>query len=278
LARNEELDRLLEQAADQYQRINASLQAQAIRELNRIRAELIEKLASYTDANGKIAQVRLQSLINDLNTIEMRMREANATTMNSVIEQSAAAGVTAYSEITAGVIGVTVGEMLGGAAFDRVNQNVFQAAINRYGDDGLVILNRVWRVTREQRLAIQQALTSGVVTGKGVNSIIADVRKVYDNETWKIKRLVVTEGNITYRMASSYTAQQSPYVKALRIHRGKADRPEHRCSQLEKIDRYGYGNGLYKPTDPEVLHPHVNCTSYTTYELVDDVEAVKRNA
>jgi hypothetical protein len=278
MERNEELDRLLEQAADQYQRINANLQAQALQELDRIRAELIEKLTSYTDSSGKISQIRLQSLINDLNTIETRVREANMSAMNNVVEQSAAAGVTAYSEITAGILGVTVADFLGGTAFDRVNQNVFQAAINRYGDDGIVISNRVWRVTREQRLAIQQALTSGVVTGKGVNSIIADVRKVYDNETWKIKRLVVTEGNITYRMASAYTAQQSPYVKALRIHRGKADRPEHRCSQLEKIDRYGYGNGLYKPTDPEVLHPHVNCTSYTTYELIDNVEAVKRNA
>lgn len=263
------LNRLLRESAEQYKGINTRLQRFALREIERIRLELVELLLKYADRDNRVAINRINALLRELERLQEQTRKTLEDSIRDGVRHSAEYGVdSGLTALRSALTGTTEAAIVA-AQFDYINDRVFQYVINRFGKDGLVLSDRIWKLSREQYNEIEAVIRSGIVSGKSVNTMVAQVRKVYDNETWKIRRLVVTEGNTAYRTASSYLAQESRVVKGLRIHRGRANRPNHRCTQLEKIDRYGLGTGVYLPTDPEVLNPHPNCTSFVTYELVE---------
>jgi hypothetical protein len=268
MTNQEKIDQLLAKAAKEYRSINADLQNFAIKEIDRTRLELIDLLNEYARKDNTISRARLNSLLRDLESIEKAVRENGLSAMDEVVKQTAVNGITVSESALVGAVGKEVAIE---ASFNRMNSDVFKYVVNRFGEDGLVLSDRVWQLAGDQRDALNRVLRSGIIRGESLSQLTAQVRKVYDNETWKIRRLVVTEGNVAYRTANAYVAQESKFVQGLRIHRGRANRPEHRCTQLEKIDRYGLGTGVFDPTDIEVLNPHVNCTSYTTYELIEEV-------
>lgn len=270
----EQLNTQLRRTALQYEDLSLELQDFAINEFGRIRLELVDLLMRYTTANDVININRINALLTDLNGIEQLTRQVGLNVMTRVAEASATASVTGSLGAMA-TVGINSALTATAPVFNRISAEVVRYVLNRFGADGLTISDRVWALSAMQRNELEGVLRSGIIRGESVSTLIAKVRKVYDNDTWKIKRLVVTEGNIAYRTGSAYVAQQSKVVKGLRIHRGEADKEEHRCTQLEQIDRYGLGKGVYKPDDPEVLNPHPNCTSYTTYELIEE-KAVKK--
>lgn len=267
MTNQEKLDQLLEKAAREYKRINPDLQKFAIAEIQRTRLDMMDLLNEYANKDETISKSRLNSLLRDLEHIEKAIREHGMTAMSEVIKQSASVGTLAGETALVGALGESAAA---GYAFNRMNTAVFQYVVNRFGEDGLVLSDRVWQLAGDQREQLNRVIRNGIIRGESVSTIVAQVRRVYDAETWKIRRLVITEGNVAYRTGTAYRAQRSKFVKGLRIHRGRANRPEHRCTQLEKIDRYGLGEGVYLPDDIEVLNPHVNCTSFTTYELIDE--------
>lgn len=270
------LDQAIKNSALQYDGLNDDLQRYAIREIERVRLELQDLLMDYSNSDNIITKIRLQSLMNELDAIERMVHEQGMKAMQSVIKQSAEASIKAGSTAFSGTLGQQA--VINGAMFNAVRADVVRYVVNRMGKDGLILSDRVWQFAGDQRAELEAVIRSGIIRGESVNTLIAKVRKVYANETWKIRRLVVTEGNVAYRTATAYTAQRSQFVKGLRIHRGIKDNPEHRCSELEKLDRYGLGRGIYLPSDPEVLNPHPNCTSYVTYELVEEGALNNANA
>ncbi|WP_141431907.1 hypothetical protein [Bacillus sp. 03113] len=266
MTNQERLDAILEKIATDYGKLNAKQQAFAVKEIGRIRAEIADLLADYAGDDGTIKKQRLTRLLRNLDSIEAGIRKTGMTTMETVINESSAFTTNAITGALTEVIGAAA---ISGIVTDRINEDVVRYVINRFGDDGLVLSDRVWNVAGDIRDEMAKTLRSGIIRGESVGTLIKRVRDVHDNETWKIKRLVVTEGNTAHRVADAYCAQRSPVVQAVRIHRGKADRPEHRCSQLEQEDRYGMGSGVYLPSDSEVFNPHVNCTSFLTYVLTE---------
>lgn len=259
---------LLEKAATGYGKLNARQQKFAVREIDRTRLELIELLNEYAGKDGTIPRGRVNTLLRDLDEIEANIRKYGTAALDSVIKETASYGTAAAEAAVIGAVGEAAGI---GITFNRMNADVFNYVVNRFDTDGLVLSDRIWRMAGEQRDALNTTIRSAIIRGQDVKTTIAQVRRVYDNETWKIKRLVVTEGNTAYRVADSYYAQRSKAVEALRIHRGKADRPQHKCTVLERADSYGLGAGVYPPTATEIFNPHVNCTSFLTYVLTEEV-------
>lgn len=257
MSQQSELDRVMAKIADDYGKLNRKQQVFAVKELGRIRGEIAELLTDYEGDDGTVKKQRLTRLLRDLETIEASVRKNGVATLQQIIDESSAYTTQAISSA------------LGVAVVDRVNADVVKYVINRFGDDGLVLSDRVWNVAGDLRDELSKTLRAGIIRGESVGSLVKRVRQVHDNETWKINRLVITEGNVAYRVATAYNAQRSEVVRGLRIHRGKADRPEHRCTQLELADKHGLGAGIYLPTDSEIFSPHVNCTSFITYELID---------
>lgn len=260
------LAELLEKAAVGYGRLNKRQQAFAIREIERTRLELNDLILEYAEKDGTIPKRRVTTMLRDLDDIEANIRKYGMAVLGDVVKESAAYATAAAESAAIGALGEAAGI---GISFNRMNADVFNYVINRFDAGGLTLSDRVWGLAGDTRDELTSVIRSAIIRGQDVKTTVAQVRRVYDNETWKIRRLVVTEGNTAYRVADSYYAQRSPIVSALRIHRGKADRPEHRCTQLELADSYGLGAGVYPPDATEIFNPHPNCTSFTTFVLRD---------
>lgn len=266
MTNQERLNEILANLATDYRKLNAKQQEFAIKEIGRVRMELTDLLAEYATDDGIIKRQRLNSLLRDLESIERQVRKTGELAFDKIIGETASFTT---QGVAAGMAEVLGSAAIAGIAFDRIDERTLRYVVRRFGDNGLVLSDRIWKLAGDQRDALGKVLRTGIISGQSVTSMIADVRKVYDNETWKIRRLVVTEGATAQRVSEAYFAQESNVVKALKIHRGRANRPEHRCTQLEQIDRYGMGAGIYLPTDSEIYNPHVNCTSWFEYVLKD---------
>lgn len=258
-----ELDAIYARMSSQYGRFNERQQAFAIREIGRVRAEVALMLADYAGDDGIIARTRLNRLMRDLDDIERQLRKTGTVALDEIITESA--GWTA--ERAAGAIERFTDAGITATTFDHVNRDVFRYVTKRFGDDGLVLSDRIWAMSADMREELSSVLRSAIIRGEGVNTIVARVRRVYANETWKIKRLVVTEGNTAYRAASAMSAQRSDVVEWVRINDNPGlhgNHEAHRCYILAQENRYGQGAGVFKPTDSEIYSPHPNCRSYIT--------------
>lgn len=265
--RKRQLDDALREAALGYQSLNARQQGFAINEIERTRREVNGLLAEYAKKDNTIARNRLNTFLRDLEDVERQIRRNGMNAMERILKDSANSATTGAERAMIAAYGRNAGI---GIDFTRMNNDVFRYVANRFGDDGLILSDRVWQIAGDQKDAISKAVRNGIIQGKSVNQMVADVRKAYDNETWKIERLVRTEGNTAYRTADAYYAQRSNVIIGLKIHPGAADQPSHKCSILANDNPHGLGRGVYTPDNTEILNPHPNCTSFVTYVLDED--------
>jgi hypothetical protein len=260
----------LEKSARQYQRLNTKQQRFVIAEIDRTRLEMIDVLNEYTGANNTIAKARLNSLLRDLESLEQSIRRYGTSSMETVINESAAASTAAAS----GAVTSAVGESAAiGVALGGINERSAQYVATRFADDGLQLSDRVWQLAGDTRDELNRVIRSSIIRGDSLSKMTANVRKVYANETWKIERLVKTEGNTAYRVGNSYYAQESNVVKALKIndHAGHPRHHTHKCYEYAHQNPYGWGEGVFKPTETKIFAPHPNCTSWLSYVLADDL-------
>lgn len=264
MTEQEKLDKELEAISDEYQRQNKEQQESAVSEFAFIIAAVALLLSDNESKDGTIKRQSLNKIIRALEPIEKQLRTKGEKVLADIIEDTAK---TTTKAVTGALKDVGGAAATRGIVVDEIVTDVKKAVLNRLGDDGLKLSDRVWNLAGDTRNDIAKALRTGILQGESVGQLTKRVREVHENETWKIRRLVVTEGNTAFRTAVAYSAQQSEIVTALQVHRGKADRPEHRCSQLERADSYGLGRGLYPPTASEIYNPHPNCTGFLTYVL-----------
>ena len=261
-----ELNRIFDRIAREHEALTDAQVAYAIREIGRIRGDVAALLAEFASDDGTIKKQRLSRLLRELDAVERTLRADGTAVLTQSIRESARFTTDAVN----GAFIAVVGAPLVGASIERLNRNIVDYVIRRFGEDGLVLSDRVWGTAGDIRDAIGASLRSDIIRGEAVGKMVANVRKVYDNETWKIKRLVVTEKNTAYRAASAMSVERSEIVNWVQLndnglrHRNHSS---HECYILAREDRYGKGEGIYRPTDSEIYAPHPNCSSYITAVL-----------
>lgn len=258
MTKQDELNAIFKRIAAEHGKLTAKQVEFAIREIGRIRGEIADMLADYAGADGTIKRSRLMHLLRELETVEQSMRQYGTDALNDVIKESA--------EFAVGRANVAVEKVVGVALVTvSLNQNVLDYVASRFGDDGLVLSDRIWSTSGVIRDAIATQLRSDIIKGESVGTMVRNVRKVYDNQTWMIKRLVVTESNTAYRTASCMSVERSDVTDWVRIVENGSRHPrhkEHACYKLAHENRYGEGDGIFKPTDSEIYSPHPQCSSY----------------
>jgi hypothetical protein len=269
MSKQDELDAIFRRIAAEHGKLNEKQVTFVIREIGRIRAELADLLADFADADGTIKRQRLMRLLRELETIEAAMRRYGEESLNSVIEESATFAVDKANDAMKSVPGVP----LVGAGVAAINRNVVEYVATRFGDDGLVLSDRIWTTAGEIRDAIAAQLRADIIKGEAVSTMIRNIRRIYENETWIIRRLVVTEANTAYRTANAMSIERSEVADWVRIVENGSRHQRHqrhRCYELAREDRYGRGQGVFKPTDSEIYCPHPNCSSYIVPVLKDE--------
>lgn len=256
-----QLDAIFKRMSTEYNALNKKQQAFAIREIGRVRGELADLLSEYAGSDGVIKRQRIGRLMRDMDDIERLLREHGVLALDEIISDTSA--------WTTSKVNAAIGATISTTSFDKVNRQVFRYVTKRFGDDGLILSDRVWDLSGGIRDELSSVIRSSIIRGEGVSAMIPKLRKVHENETWKIRRLAQTEGSTAYRTATAFNAKDSDIVEWVRINDrpGHRNHDKHRCYELANEDRYGQGEGVFKPTDDEIYCPHPNCTSYITYVL-----------
>src|SRR5690625_6073269 len=94
---------------------------------------------------------------------EESIREHGTAAMDKVIGDT--------SEWTSKRINGKGGLGISGGTIDRVNENAIKYVIERYGDDGLVLSDRIWGLSGEIRDEISTVIRSGIIKGDGVSAM-----------------------------------------------------------------------------------------------------------
>lgn len=262
LTSQSDLDRIFRKMRGDYNKLNQKQREFVVNEMGRAKEDLHELLADYADSDGTIKRRRINKLLREMDEVERIMRGYGDTALYEVIEESA--------EFTTNRISKISGVTIAATQASRINKHVVKYIAKRFGDDGLVLSERVWGISGEIRDELSKTVRGSIIKGEGINAMIPKIRETYDNETWKIRRLARTESVTAHRAATAYNAQESDLVEYVQFNDGTCGRKDHhthRCFELANEDKYGKGAGIYKPSDTEIWLPHPNCTSYITYIL-----------
>lgn len=252
-----ELDAVFKRMERDYGALNKKQQAYAITEIGRVKGEVADMLAEYAGSDGVIKRQRAGSVLRELDGIETSLRRNGMLALDNVVTES--------SGWTTKAIMAGLGTSLSVSAFDRVNSHVIKYVTKRFEGDGLVLSDRVWGLSGEIRDELATVIRSNIIKGEGINAMVPQIRKVYDNETWKIRRLARTESVTAHRAAIGYNAEESDVVEWVQFHHGV--KGTEACVDLANEDRYGKGRGIFKPSDTDIWMPHVQCTGYSSYIL-----------
>jgi len=258
MTKQDELNAIFKRIAAEHGKLTAKQVEFAIREMGRIRGEIADMLADYAGADGTIKRSRLLRLLRELETVEQSLRQYGTDALNDVIKESAEFAVERANVAVEKVVGVALVTV-------SLNQNVIDYVATRFGDDGLVLSDRIWSTSGVIRDAIATQLRSDIIKGESVGTMVRNVRKVYDNQTWMIRRLVVTEGNTAYRTANAMSIERSEVADWVRIVDNGSRHPrhkEHACYKLARENRYNMGRGIFRPTDTEIYQPHIQCSAF----------------
>ena len=256
-----QLDAIFKRMSTDYNALNKKQQAFAIREIGRVRGELADLLSEYAGSDGVIKRQRIGRLMRDMDDIEALLRSHGVLALDEIITDTSAWTTRKIS----GAIGTTIST----AQFDRVNRQVFRYVTKRFVKDDLVLSDSVWDLSGQIRDELTSVIRTSIIRGEGVSTMIPKLRKVHENETWKIRRMAQTEGSTAYRTATAFNAKDSDIVEWVRINDrpGHRNHDAHRCYELANYDKYGQGDGIYKPMDDEIYCPHPGCSAYITYVL-----------
>src|SRR5690625_3952938 len=242
LTTQEDMTRVFDRMERDYGALSKKQQAYAITEIGRVRGELAELLGEFADDEGKISRRRARMVTRELDVIEQSLREHGEIALNNIIEET--------TEWTVDRVNKGLGITISASSFDRVNENVLKYITKRFGDEGLVVSERIWGLSGGIRDDLSKVIRSGIIRGEGITSMTPKLRKVYDNETWKIRRLARNESVTAHRAAIGYNAQESDVVKWVQFHHGVKNTEE--CVDLANEDSYGNGKGVFKPTDTDI--------------------------
>lgn len=268
MSKQAELDAIYVKLARDYGKLNDAQVARAIKEVGRVRGDIAELLSEFAEDNGTVKRQRLSRLLRELDGVEKLLREYGSATITEAIRLSSEFAVAGLNAGTASVIGTPMVS----AGIEKLNKQTVDYVIRRFQEDGLVLSDRIWSTSGDIRFSIANVLQSGIIRGDSVSQMVKAVRTVYKTETWKIKRLVVTEGNMAYRVASANSVRDSDVAKYVRINENghrHGNHTNHKCYKLAQVDKYGEGRGIYLPTDTEIYLPHPQCSSYITPVIID---------
>lgn len=261
-ANERHLAKLLEDAAINYQRLNARQQRRVIRAVDGTRLDLADLLADFADGDGQLPRRRLARILRELRTIEDGIATVSTREIEAAIDETAQYGIDRTTAALAAVVGAAA---LRNVKKRKARQNTV-ATVAKPRKDGLKLRDRTIVLAGDYNDRLASVLRSGIIRGKSVSEIMREAKRVYAGEEWKLRRIVVTECNIALRKTTSEIARQSGVVRGIKLHAGRKRTPS--CVELaEETDRHGLGVGIYLPDDDDIYDIHPYCTSFITYVL-----------
>lgn len=254
-----EIGALLRKISTEYTSLNEKQRKDIIREFRRILSDTNDLLLDYAESDGTIKRIRVNRLLREYDGIERDLRDIGIEAFEKNVKDT--------SDWTTKKVAAILGISVTAADLLRLRNQTIRNVFNREIDE-LNLSDRVWSTSADIRSKITEVIRRSIIRGEGVQQMIPKIRKVHENETWKIERLARTELLAAYRSTILENAKQSRIIGWVEFHEGtcgRKDHASHTCYSIARENPYGKGQGIYKPSDTRIISPHPQCTSWISY-------------
>lgn len=298
----------IKRATTQAQREMIALDARAIDNLTAIYLQAAEtirlRILAAGDAQGNIALYQLQDLLNQINArLDALSRERNALLLQNLVT-AAELGTKPFTAL--GLAG-QVPAPLSSLAAMKINDAAVSFVRTFIAENGLQLSDRLWRLDRQAREIVGNAVESAVIQGQGAvqasreflsrgEPVPMDVQnKINAANAQQISKTAT--GNL-------FTGSGSPMDNALRVFRTEINRahgvayangflahpdaaglrfrlspshPRHDiCDLLSTQNLYGLGRGVYPTLEKTGWPAHPNTISFLEGVFKDEVTEADR--
>lgn len=266
----EEINQDLDEAMERYMNENRRMQNGSISEVDEARLEIIDLLSEHADGDGKISKRRIKAVLSDLEEVEEVIQDGLTASMEETVDKTTERAINA-SMAALGALATS-----GIISKRSIKETVRESVLKRIASDGVTLEDRIYRIAGGLIDEVRDTVRSGVLRGDSATAISRNVKKTFERDEWKIRRIIMTEGNNAYRETIGEVAiAGSSVIKAVQIkdNRGRHRNHEsHECYRLAEQDMYGWGKGVYRPQDEFIYDPHPQCTAYFRFILADDLK------
>lgn len=216
------------------------------------------------DQNGTLRKEQLQAIKNrvdqDLNVFEQQYsvitHDGVTGTASLIIERNGQIFIEAEGT-----------KKLVDLLHDKVLTQIFQYKEN----DGLILSDRIWKLTQEAKADITARLSQGILLGESHAKVAKDLRQYIIGNggmRYKTERLTLTEMAKSYQVANQMSTEQmrqdSEYMWYEKWELSPAHINPDVCDLIAGDDSEGEGEGIYK-TAPDRPHPGCYCYIYPVY-------------
>lgn len=196
---------------------------------------------------------------NDLNNFE----DAYRRIVTSSTEASASLILNRNGELMLEVEGTR-------SVIDLLKDKVLAEVFNIEERDGLILSDRVWRMSQEAKRDITNRVVQGILLGENHAKVAKDIRQYVTGTgglKYKSERLVLTEFARAYKVANEMSVEVMRETSEFMWFEKWELSPAHKrvdvCDVLATADPEGEGKGVYKRAP--MRHPGCYCFIFPVY-------------
>lgn len=245
--------------------------------------ELLIKRSSLEDVVDLLEQLS-ESLTNAINNaaIDGTLRKDQLEQMKRRVEHDLDMFETAYRQIvtkstndSAQLILNRNGELMVEAegkrtVIDLIQDRVLNEVFNIAGRDGLILSDRIWRISQEAKRDITNRVVQGILLGESHTKVARDIRQFVNGTgglRYKSERLVLTEFARAYKVANEMSVEvmreESQFMWYEKWELSPAHKEVDVCDVLAAANPEGEGPGVYKKAPNR--HPGCYCYIFPVY-------------
>lgn len=263
-------------------------------------ADIEMRIAAYSGADGNIPLYQLQNLLKEINArLDVLARARNALLDHS-LTSSTILGTNPLTDAMAAP-GISTLGMISTTTALQINRTALQFVRNHIGEDGLQLSDRIWRLDRQARDLLNNAVESAVIRGQGAAEAARELLQKGQAVTAELadKMGEANAQTIGKDAGELLTGTGSPMDNAMRVMRTEINRahgtsyadaalihpdaaglryklsPKHPrpdiCDLLSTQNLHGLGPGVYPTVEDSGWPAHPNILSFLEIVFNDQV-------
>lgn len=230
--------------------------------LNSVSNDLEGAIAKAADHTGTLRKEQLQAM-------KARIDE-DLDIFEDQYDRIVKGGITGQTEIIISRNGEIFIEVEGTRKLiDTMHDTVLAQILDYKEKDGLILSDRIWRMSQEAKTDITNRISQGILLGESHVKVAKDIRQyvVGGSLKYKSQRLAITEMAKAYKLANEKSVQimreESQFMWYEKWELSPAHPHPDVCDILATQNPEGEGPGIYK-TAPN-RHPMCYCYIYPVY-------------
>lgn len=285
-------------------RLDASVLSELEKLYKQAAADLKNRISGFAGGDGNISLAQLQDVLRQVNARLTALADARDRLLQDGMQQAAGLGI---QPLTATGLGVNIAPIIDSYAAMQISDEALRFVRIFVAEDGLQLSDRIWRLDRQARELVTNAIEQAVIQGYGAGQAARELLMRGQQVPIDLQnKLDSANAAMVAQQASMQlmTGNGSPMDNAMRVMRTELNRahgeaymaagerhpdfagwrfllspahPEYDICDLHAVaNLYGLGQGVYPSREKCPWPAHPNTLSYVEIVFSDEITEADR--